>query len=117
MDKNNLGPSYITSLGDHTGGSLWTEDQGVLDCKDKWCLFNGNAAHATQKVHGPERISFIAFTHEMYNKLPRSGIAADLKKLGFTAECNSTGAECAYFGRWVELRRKCCNLLSHLARV
>ena len=27
VDGNNLGPSYIMALGEHTGGGLWTEDR------------------------------------------------------------------------------------------
>jgi hypothetical protein len=33
VDGNNLGPSYIQSIGPHTGGALWTADQGVINCK------------------------------------------------------------------------------------
>ena len=32
VDKNNLGPSYIISLGDHTGGELVVEGTQVLAC-------------------------------------------------------------------------------------
>ena len=30
VDGNNIGPSYIMSIGSHTGGALWTADQGVI---------------------------------------------------------------------------------------
>ena len=56
------------SIGDHSGGGLWTADQGVIDCKDSWKLFDGNKEHATRPFKG-ERISFIAFAHGQYNKL------------------------------------------------
>ena len=82
MDGNNIGPSYIRSLGKHTGGELWTADafveatdedtgekyvkggggQQVLSCSGGWKLFNGNAEHYTKPYQGT-RISFIAFSH------------------------------------------------------
>ena len=70
VDGNNIGPSYICALGEHEGGGLWTADQyiqstdpkdgslvvkggggeAVLDCRNSWKLFNGNAEHETQAV-------------------------------------------------------------------
>jgi hypothetical protein len=93
IDGNNLGPSYICSIGDHLGGELWTGDQYIvekdggevsirggggpakLDCKHgEWKLFNGNAEHETQpfsetKKGVKQRISFIAFSHQRYNNV------------------------------------------------
>lgn len=71
------------SIGPHTGGELWTADQGALSCREKWCLFNGNAEHATLPFSGT-RISFIAFTHGLYNKLDPY-VAKQLSDLSFTA--------------------------------
>jgi hypothetical protein len=49
IDMNKLGPSYICSLGDHTGGALWTGDRGTLVCSGgAWKLFDGNTLHATE---------------------------------------------------------------------
>ena len=45
VDGNNLGPSYIQALGEHTGGELWTGDQGVLNCSGTWRKFNGTVVH------------------------------------------------------------------------
>ena len=91
MDANNIGPSYIISMGSHTGGQLWTQDQGVLDCYDNWKLFNGNRKHATRPFStvpledGPgERISFIVFAHGLYNKLKVETVGK-LNGLGFSA--------------------------------
>ncbi len=67
-DANNVGPSWIHSIGRHTGGKLWTEDRGVLDPKRRWALFDGNFQHETLPFSG-ERISFIAFTSRAYNRL------------------------------------------------
>ena len=61
MDGNNIGPSYIISLGKHSGGNLWTADQGIIECHDQWKLFDGNTEHYTTPFKG-ERISFIADT-------------------------------------------------------
>ena len=109
VDKNNLGPSYILSLGEHEGGALWTADQGELACHGAWRLFNGTVEHATTPFTGRERISFIAFTHELYNKVSR-GVEAELAELGFSAG-NASGAECAYFGRCrVDKNRSRCEL-------
>jgi hypothetical protein len=73
VDGNNIGPSYIASIGHHTGGELWVADT-YLQCKDedaqakdgiqrlkggggpallacnggRWTLFNGNAEHETR---------------------------------------------------------------------
>ena len=67
-DSNNVGPSWIHSIGKHSGGRLWTEDRGVVDPKKKWALFDGNFQHKTLPFKG-ERISFIAFTNRAYNRL------------------------------------------------
>mmetsp|Transcript_25863 Transcript_25863/g.83755 ORF Transcript_25863/g.83755 Transcript_25863/m.83755 type:complete len:540 (+) Transcript_25863:126-1745(+) len=109
VDGNNIGPSYICSLGEHTGGKLWVADtfvagdDGVLrggggettvDCHRGWRLFNGNATHYTLPFSGL-RISIIAFTHSSYNKCS-ADVASDLRKLGFTAG-NDGGTELPYF--------------------
>jgi hypothetical protein len=80
VDGNNIGPSYIYALGDHSGGQLWTADayradptavgqggssekasqvlqgggEATLDCRGQWSLFNGNAFHETQP-YGPPK--------------------------------------------------------------
>ena len=117
VDGNNIGPSYIRSLGDHTGGELWTadafveavdEDTGekfvkggggptVLGCSDGWKLFNGNAEHYTKPYTGT-RISFIAFSHNAYNKLS-TRVASKLKALGFTA-ASDDGVDLPYFAKY-----------------
>jgi hypothetical protein len=91
VDGNNIGPSYITSLGSHSGGQLWTADQGVIDCRGRWRLFDGNKEHATEPfapvahAEGPgERISFIAFAHGSYSTL-KLEVVSELKALGFPA--------------------------------
>ena len=95
IDMNNLGPSYICSLGDHEGGNLWTGDRGVLDCSGgRWKLFDGNTLHATEPFTG-ERFSFILFTPDAYNVLLPS-IRDEARSLGFTAAA-SDGADEPYF--------------------
>ena len=44
VDGNNMGPSYIQSFGQHTGGNLWTANLGILDCHHKWRKFNGKVS-------------------------------------------------------------------------
>ena len=71
------------SIGDHTGGKLWTAERieslsmlkrsehrgpGVIDCHNTWQLFNGCAEHETTPFKGT-RISFIAFTNNFYYEL------------------------------------------------
>jgi hypothetical protein len=101
IDMNNLGPSYICSLGDHTGGALWTGDRGTLVCSGgAWKLFDGNTLHATEPFEG-ERFSFILFTPDAYNML-MSSIAAQAQKLGFTA-ASSAGVDDVYFQKFRDL--------------
>jgi hypothetical protein len=83
VDGNNLGPSYIRSFGKHTGGELWTEDQGVIDCHGAWKKFDGKKLHETQPFGGT-RISFIVFTHNACEELT-SEVVGELRALGFTA--------------------------------
>jgi hypothetical protein len=98
VDGNNIGPSYIISLGKHTGGHLWTADQGVIECHNQWKLFDGNAEHSTTPFSG-ERISFIAFAHEQYNKL-EAPIAKNLQSLGFTAAFPMGSKDLEFFARF-----------------
>ena len=53
VDGNNLGPSYIVALGEHTGGGLWTADRGVLDCRRRWRAFDGTKEHETRPLPAP----------------------------------------------------------------
>mgnify|MGYP003312824963 CR=1 FL=1 len=127
VDGNNIGPSYIRAIGDHSGGELWTADKFIvtededgkplvkggggpdtLDCKKEWMLFNGNEEHETRPyfagkgakpgTKGGTRISFIAFSHQAYNKLSTS-VATRLKALGFTA-CSDDGVDLPYFTKY-----------------
>ena len=47
--------STQVALGSFEGGQLWTGDRGVLDCREKWCLFDGNTEHATEPYTGKDR--------------------------------------------------------------
>jgi hypothetical protein len=101
IDMNNLGPSYICSLGKHTGGELWTADRGVLKCsKGQWKLFDGNTLHCTQPFKG-ERFSFILFTPDAYNRLFVS-YAKEAQRLGFTA-ASSNKKDDPYFQQFRDL--------------
>ena len=71
-------------------------------------LFNGNEEHETRPyfagkgakpgTKGGTRISFIAFSHQAYNKLSTS-VATRLKALGFTA-CSDDGVDLPYFTKY-----------------
>ena len=103
IDMNNLGPSYISSLGKHTGGELWTGDRGILNCRSgKWKLFDGNTLHCTQPFKG-ERFSFILFTPDAYNRLLPS-YRDEALALGFTA-ASSNGKDDPYFQQFRDLGR------------
>ena len=127
VDGNNIGPSYIRAIGDHSGGELWTADKfivttdddgaplvkggggpDVLDCRKRWMLFNGNEEHETRPyfagkgakpgTKGGTRISFIVFSHQAYNKLS-TPVATRLRGLGFTA-CSDDGVDLPYFTKY-----------------
>jgi hypothetical protein len=83
VDGNNMGPSFICSLGEHTGGKLWTEDQGEIDCHKQWKSFDGRKLHETRPFQGT-RISFILFTHNAFEELTQA-VVDELRSLGFTA--------------------------------
>jgi hypothetical protein len=122
VDGNNIGPSYICSVGEHAGGKLWVADtyvesaseeegskavilrggggEGLVDCHRNWQLFNGNAEHETRPFHATAtgaclRISMVAFTHSSYCKLTPN-VAEELRVLGFTAG-SSDGVELPFF--------------------
>jgi len=124
VDGNNIGPSYIVAIGEHAGGGLWTADkyiqsqdpkdgslvvkggggEAVLDCRDSWSLFNGNAEHETQPVRplpghtDYTRVSVIVFSNSNYNKLP-SFVVDEMETLGFTAQ-SCDGKDLPYFKRY-----------------
>ena len=106
VDGNNIGPSYILSMGAHTGGRLRTwnatslgsaDGFETLACHREWALFDGCNEHETEPFAGT-RISFIAFTHMAYNKLPAE-VAAELRELGFTA-ASSDGVDDPFFQKF-----------------
>jgi len=88
VDRNNLGPSYIVSFGDHSGGQLWVHRPGGetnffypsdgevisaeyrpgnnylgedLSVQNAWTKFDGTKLHFTRPFQG-ERYSLIFFT-------------------------------------------------------
>ena len=82
-DSNNAGPSWIISLGDHTGGGLWTQD-GILYPHNQWCTFNGCNEHATEPFEGT-RISIICFVHNACHELSEC-LSSELRELGFIGD-------------------------------
>ena len=83
-DANNLGPSYIVGFGDYEpgednrfpekpfhadGGGVWIQDQGAVDCKEKWCLFDGNIPHGTMTPYKGTRYTLVYYKTGNYQKL------------------------------------------------
>eukprot|EP00929_Paragymnodinium_shiwhaense_P103412 TRINITY_DN6689_c0_g1_i1.p1 TRINITY_DN6689_c0_g1~~TRINITY_DN6689_c0_g1_i1.p1 ORF type:complete len:508 (-),score=85.34 TRINITY_DN6689_c0_g1_i1:110-1633(-) len=106
VDRNNLGPSLITGLGNYTNGRLWVHDdekgrckfvlgedigqnsqykKGVtfkgreLNIRGQWQEFNGNNLHYTTPFTGT-RFSLIYFTCDTYAKTPRK-VQRELEEL------------------------------------
>ena len=71
--------------------------QQVLSCSGVWIMFNGNSELYTKPYQGT-RISFIAFSHNAYNKLS-TRVASKLKELGFTA-ASDDGVDLPYFAKY-----------------
>ena len=82
-DRNNLGLSLITSIGNYTGGNLlyWEDDDHkmsldevakheprIVDLKDKAFLMNGQCAHAVEAFEGT-RYSIILYSSSKHSKL------------------------------------------------
>jgi hypothetical protein len=61
IDRNNIGPSYIISLGDYTGGELVVEGK-KFNIKNKWKKFDGTKGHWVEPFKGT-RYSLVFFTH------------------------------------------------------
>jgi len=61
IDKNNVGPSYIISLGDYEGGKLCVEGK-KYNIKNRWLFFDGTKGHWVEPFNG-ERYSIVYFTH------------------------------------------------------
>eukprot|EP00933_Yihiella_yeosuensis_P035971 TRINITY_DN2966_c0_g2_i1.p1 TRINITY_DN2966_c0_g2~~TRINITY_DN2966_c0_g2_i1.p1 ORF type:complete len:487 (-),score=123.84 TRINITY_DN2966_c0_g2_i1:185-1645(-) len=97
-DGNNFGPSFISAVGDFTGGELcyFPEDDRQCDklerlpqskkvqlpIKDSLALFNGNCGHSVNDFKG-NRFSIVYFTCGCYDLAPK--ICKDnLEKLGFS---------------------------------
>ena len=88
VDRMNLGPSVIVSLGDHTGGELWQYPDRVIKIRNKPKLTDGLLPHMTLPYKG-ERFSLVYFN--MYgNRSPLSREdAVFLRSLGFHSVVNN----------------------------
>lgn len=88
VDSINCGPSYIVSLGKHTGGELWQYADAkagqVLKIKDKFTLTNGLLPHMTLPYSG-ERFSLVFYSNKGERKMPKPEQANFLKRLGFNS--------------------------------
>ena len=120
IDKNNVGPSYIVSVGEHSGGELWVEDGigpasfvlgetlsaaypsggtfrgSTHDIHQKWTAYDGRRMHYTLPFSG-ERYSFVFFCAPRWARV--SDVARDtLDELGFPLPHAATTEELALEG-------------------
>ena len=68
-DSNNLGLSYIFTLGDFTGGEVVVPYMNVVNnCKGVATCFDGKRLHWSQAYEG-ERFSIVVFCHDRHSLL------------------------------------------------
>lgn len=82
VDRNNLGESAIVGLGDYRGGEVWVAGDGIHDCRNRFCFFDGNEAHGTMPFEGT-RYTIVYFTQSSFQKASRASLAS-LRRLGFS---------------------------------
>ena len=81
VDRNNLGESAIVGLGDYRGGEVWVAGDGLHDCRNRFCFFDGNEPHGTMPFEGT-RYTIVYFTQSSFQKASRASLAS-LRRLGF----------------------------------
>lgn len=88
VDKINCGPSYIVSLGRHTGGELWqyvdAKAGQILKIKGNLTLTNGLLPHMTMPFQG-ERFSLVFFSNKGDRKGAPKTDKRFLETLGFNS--------------------------------
>ena len=67
VDSNNMGPSLIVGVGNYVGGSVWIQDMGAENVKEKFIEFDGNVPHATLPFAGT-RYTLVFFSHSSWAK-------------------------------------------------
>jgi hypothetical protein len=82
IDSKNVGPSYIMSVGHHTGGNLWQYPGKELRIKNRLVMCDGLLPHMTLAFEG-ERFSIVYFNMYGDYKNPSQANYNFLKKLGF----------------------------------
>merc|ERR1712032_291053 len=103
MDKGNIGPSALRSVGDSSGGQLryWNKkyplnhdlsrlpehESILLDPKHGLILFDGNRPHSVEPYRG-ERFSVVFFTTSWYGKTSPD-TRTELNNLGAISPTNS----------------------------
>ena len=89
-DKDNFGPSLVTTTGDYSGGEL-VVDAVHLDPRGRVCSFDGRAVHFVKPFEG-ERNSLVAFTHSLFGELDQEG-RDKLRGMGFPIPSLRVGAK------------------------
>jgi hypothetical protein len=83
-DRSNFGPSFIIALGDFTGGGeLWTHDQGSLNVKHSFKMFDGNVPHKTLPWKQGRRFALIYYTNKHHSELNCADRSYLTSTLGF----------------------------------
>eukprot|EP00747_Dinoflagellata_sp_TGD_P129361 gnl/TRDRNA2_/TRDRNA2_174670_c5_seq1.p1 gnl/TRDRNA2_/TRDRNA2_174670_c5~~gnl/TRDRNA2_/TRDRNA2_174670_c5_seq1.p1 ORF type:complete len:282 (-),score=62.87 gnl/TRDRNA2_/TRDRNA2_174670_c5_seq1:45-890(-) len=67
VDKTNVGPSLIITVGKHSGGDLWIHKRGKVKVHNVFAHFDGNDAHCTCPFEG-ERFCLVFYTTSGYEK-------------------------------------------------
>jgi len=83
IDKYNLGPSLIVSLGPYeSGGELWTHDLGAVDARNRFRQFDGNIPHCTIPFTG-RRYSLIFYSNRFHAQMSEFDCKYLAEELGF----------------------------------
>jgi len=131
VDGNNLGVSFITGLGNYTGGNLWMhKDDGNkahtleetlkrtamyqkgetfmgadVSIRNRWVEFDGNRLHFARPFRGT-RFSLVYFTCDRYAD-SKLAVREELKDLGFPFQWESVKLQKMLVTKRVERDRVC----------
>jgi len=82
IDRANIGPSMIVSLGDHVGGELWQYPDTIIKVHNRLRPCDGLVPHMTMPYRG-ERFSLVYFNLAGNFPQPERSDARYLRSLGF----------------------------------
>ena len=101
QDKNNHGETWLTGMGNYTGGRVWIESPLGLypppnstepwhmnlrgeyhDIRHKWIRFNPQCYHAVEQVTSGSRVSLALFSPRSWRRIPIHALN-ELQDVGF----------------------------------